>query len=117
FYASGAGAYGGVLTSCVADANGQGWVAEHEVGVRLINTSNWQINGGLIINREWSSYAQLIGISLEGTTTGVSTSNVKGFGYSNNATQTFSDTSSGANSHVLISNSRAAGLSKVEDDT
>lgn len=97
-----ANTYGIVLTSCVADANGQSWVAQNEIGVRLVNTNSSQITGGLFFNREWSSYAQLKGISVEGTSTGNTTVNIRGVGYSNNDTQTYSDTSSGSNKSFFV---------------
>jgi hypothetical protein len=96
----GAGGYGGVLTACIGDSNGNAYDGLTQYGVRLVNTDRWIINGGQYFNRDYGGFGQLKGIRLEGTTTQVTITNVQGFGYANNATDLIQDVSTGNNTVI-----------------
>lgn len=81
------------LSNCIADSNGRGGVGTFS-GLYINNSSNVSVNGGVFIDRATGTYKQSWGITVAGTSTGVTTTNEV---YSGNIVGTYQDTSSGTN--------------------
>jgi hypothetical protein len=87
------GAQGCTFVNCVADSNGQNGGSTYAVGLQAKNVANWQVIGGVYMTRPYPDFTQRIGISIEGTATGML---VDGALFTGNTTQ-YSDSSSGTN--------------------
>jgi hypothetical protein len=77
--------------NCLADSNGQNGGAS-AVGFQINGSKEWQIIGGLCINRPYGSYWQSYGILVEGASAYTTISGMLFFG---NKTSPINDTSTG----------------------
>lgn len=86
---------GCTLTNCIGDSNGKNYAG---AGAGLsIESSTVSVSGGAWFDRAANTNHQTYGIVISGTSTG---NMVTGEIYSGNATGTYSDTSSGTNTHI-----------------
>jgi len=96
------GSYGCTFINCLADSNGQNG-GSTAVGFQINGSKQWQIIGGLCINRPYGSYWQNYGILIEGAA-GFTT--ISGMTFYSNNTKPISDTSSGP---TFVSNTNYSG--------
>ena len=85
------GSYGCTFVNCLADSNGQNGGAA-AVGYQINGSKEWQIIGGLCINRPYGSYWQDYGILLKGASAYTTIIGTTFFG---NNTSPISDNSTG----------------------
>jgi hypothetical protein len=85
------GSYGCTFVNCLADSNGQNGGAS-AVGFQINGSKEWQIIGGLCINRPYGSYWQSYGILVKGASAYTTISGMLFFG---NKTSPINDTSTG----------------------
>lgn len=82
------------FVNCVADSNGQNGGSTYCKGIQGIGVKQWQIIGGVFMNRPYGGFWQNDGISFETNATTNYVSGITAFG---NNTANFSDTSGGNN--------------------
>jgi hypothetical protein len=87
------GSFGCTFVNCLADSNGQNG-GSTALGYQINGSKQWQIIGGLCINRPYGSYWQNYGISMSGT---AAFTTISGVTFIANNTSPIIDTSTGPN--------------------
>jgi hypothetical protein len=92
------GSFGCTFVNCTADSNGQNGGTTYCKGFQINGPKQWQITGGVALNRPYGSYWQNYGISIEGAA--VETT-VNGMLFYGNNTGPLNDVSTGPTYTVL----------------